>query len=67
VLGQWFFHGRRKHRVPILISFAGSNENLVADEIDVFNPDLQTFHQSEPRSVKEHNHEPIATAAGWPA
>ena len=45
--GEWFFHGCRKHRVPIFVAFARPHNYLIGDEIDIFDPQLQTLHQSQ--------------------
>jgi hypothetical protein len=54
--GEWFFHGCRKHRVPIFVTFAGTHNYLIGDEIDIFDSQLQTLHQSQARSVEKHHH-----------
>ena len=59
VLSERIFDRRGKHCVPVFVSLTGSNYDLVAGEINVFDPEPQTFHQSEASSVKEHDHEPI--------
>src|SRR3989304_8597769 len=64
VLAKLLFHRRGKHGVAVLVPLAGPNENLVAGEIDVFDPQLQTFHQSEARSLEKHRHEPIGMVEG---
>jgi hypothetical protein len=65
VLGEGFFHRCGKHGVSILVTLAGSNEDLVAAEINVLDPQHQAFHDSETCSVEQHGREPIqAVKAG---
>ena len=59
VFGKRFSHRSGKHRVPIFVPFAGSNNYLITGEIDVFDPQPRTFHQPQTSAVKEHSHEPI--------
>jgi len=59
MLGEWFFDRRRQHRVAIFVAFAGAYQYLVGAEIDIFDPQLQTFHQSKASSVEKHHHQPI--------
>ena len=59
MLSERFFQRCRKHRVPIFVSFAGTHNYLVGGEIDIFDPQLQTLHQSQARSVEKHQHQPI--------
>ena len=59
VLSERFIHRPGKHRAPVFITFTRTNDNLVTGEIDIFDPQLQTLHQSEAGSVKKHYHEPI--------
>ena len=47
VLSEGFFHHCGKHRVPIFVAFAGTHNYLVGGEIDIFDPQLQTLHQSQ--------------------
>jgi len=47
MLGEWFFDRRRQHRVPIFVAFAGTHNYLIGGEIDIFDPQLQTLHQSQ--------------------
>ena len=59
LLSEGVFHRPGKHRVPVFIALTRANDNLVTREIYIFDPQLQTLHQSEARSVKKHGHEPI--------
>jgi len=48
-----------KHRVPIFITFAPAHNDLIGGEINIFDSELQTLHQSQAGAVKKHRHEPV--------
>jgi len=41
---QSLFHCGRKHGVSVFVAFAGTHNYMVTDEIDIFDPQLQTFN-----------------------
>ena len=59
VISERFSHHCGKHRVPIFVLLAGSDNYLITGEIDIFDPQPRTFHQSQTGSVEKHGHEPI--------
>lgn len=55
-------HCNRQHRPPVLPSLAPSDDNLVPVEVDVLDPKLETFLQTQPSSIdKRHDypHRPL--------
>src|SRR5262245_66647218 len=59
MFSEWFFHGCGKHRVPVFVAFSRTHNYLISAEIDIFNPQLQTLHQSQTCAVEKHHHKPI--------
>ena len=51
MLSESLFHRCWKHRASIFVAFAGANDNLVTRENDIFDPQLQTLHQSQARAL----------------
>jgi hypothetical protein len=45
---------RRKHGMPVFVSFARSNKYLVLGKIDVLDSQAATFHQAQSSAVKQH-------------
>ena len=46
--------GRRgERRIPVLVAFAGANEDLVTGEIEILHTQAATFHRHQPRCVAE--------------
>src|SRR2546422_32543 len=48
---QWLLQALRQHRNPILFSFPVANRYLSVSEVQILNPQAQTFHQSEAGTV----------------
>src|SRR5207245_5541102 len=42
----------RQHRVTIFITFAGSNDDLVASKVDSFDPEMTALHQPQSTAVE---------------
>src|SRR5215470_7015804 len=61
MLGKWFFDRRRQHRVAIFISLTRANHDFVARKIDILDPQLQTFHQSQAGAVEQDRHQRCRT------
>ena len=51
-------HARRQHRHAVPVPLAFSHEDLASREVNVFDPQPQTFHQPQPRTVEQHCHDP---------
>jgi hypothetical protein len=60
VLCERFFDCRGKHCVPILVALTSPDYYLVAGKVNVLDPEPQTFHQSQARSIEQHGHEPLS-------
>ena len=52
----------RQHRDSVLPSFAVTNNNLTAGEVQILHPQFQTLHQTQSRSVQECRAQPWNTA-----
>src|SRR6185503_1929937 len=50
-----------EHSSSVLISFAIANNDLLETEIHIFNTQADTFHQAEPRSIKDICHNPFCS------
>src|SRR5687767_10463358 len=48
---QRFFDRCRQHRVTIFIPFTCSDDDLVARKIDILDPEMAAFHQSQTTTV----------------
>ena len=46
-----------QHRVAVFVAFAGSNNNLVPRIIDIFDPEMAAFHQSQTTAVQKNRHQ----------
>jgi len=53
---KWLLDRRRKHRMPVFVSFARANKYLVLRNIDVLDPKTATFHQAQSSAAKQHRH-----------
>lgn len=47
-----------ERRLPILVAFAGANEELVTGEIEILHTQAATFHRAQAASVHQHRHQP---------
>ena len=57
VRGQLDADDGRERRDPILVAFAGANDDLVPPEIDVFHPQPSALQESQARTIQQDGHE----------
>ena len=53
------FHYLRQKGDAILLTFAVSDGDLVRCEIDILNPEAQTLHEPQTRSIQQRRHQPL--------
>ncbi|MBI2187338.1 MAG: hypothetical protein HYU37_09520 [Acidobacteria bacterium] len=50
---------RRQHRHPILPALPLPHDDLLAIEVEILDPKLETFFETEPGAVEQHHHQPL--------
>ena len=57
MLAQRISHRAGQHRVAIFVSLPRSNNDLVAQEINIFDPKTAAFHESQTATVEQNRHQ----------